>query len=630
MANDMTGVSVHTEAAALDSLLPGLAALRTEANGGAGVCIALLDGPVDRSHPCFNGAAIDEIDTMAENRPSGGFATAHGTHVASILFGQPGSPLSGIAPNSRGLSLPIFSDQSDGTVRAAMQLDLARAIQQAVALGADIINISGGELVVSPEADPYLTNAVRLCAESGVLLIAAAGNDACECLHVPAALGGTLVVGAMDRNGDPLTESNWAAAYARHGVLAPGDDIPGANTPGGGIIRRSGTSFAAAIVSGIAVLLLSAQRRRGITAAPSVIGGAILGGAHPCTSDDDCRRLLGGRLDLEATRTILLKGATKTMNENEHTAEVPADAPGNAAGSAAPEGVMPSCGGETKCGCGGASETKCTCKTEEKPSCAGTGRPALAYVLGRIGYDFATEARRDSFVQGGLRNPHDPRELLGYLQKNPWAAADVTFTLEQDSTPIYAVQGGGPFAEHVYERLREFLADHLDGTAETVSLPSWVGGNTTLTSGQRVPVLWPNPRGMYSWNRTALLDAVVGNASDRDERTAAIGNFLDRVSYELRNLGIDPRERALNYAATNAFQVARVYESAIAESLTLDGINVDRSPICRPHSDCWDVSLTFFDPLQRLTRSRRVYRFTVDVSDVIPVTVGSVRHWDTY
>jgi hypothetical protein len=86
----------------------------------------------------------------------------------------------------------------------------------------------------------------------------------------------------------------------------------------------------------------------------------------------------------------------------------------------------------------------------------------------------------------------------------------------------------------------------------------------------------------------------------------------------------------MNYAATNAFQVARVFESAIGEALELDGIAVEPSPICRPGSDCWDVKLTFFDPTKRLQRARKVYRFTIDVSDVVPVTVGVVRSWSVY
>jgi len=314
------------------------------------------------------------------------------------------------------------------------------------------------------------------------------------------------------------------------------------------------------------------------------------------------------------------------MNETEQIPEAAGARPPQE--SAHNEGVQPS----SACGCGGGGESECTCKsTEAKKAPCGGGAPGLAYALGHIGYDFGTEARRDSFVQGGLRNPYDPDELLAYLEQNPWAASDIIFTLEQDSTPIYAVQGGGAFADVVYERLREFLGDQAKGEGDTVSLPSYVGGSAALTNGQSVPIIWPDPRGMYSWNRASLLNALVDDgAQDRDARTGAIGNFLDSVSYELRNLGVDPRERALNFAATNAFQVARVYESAIRDALSLDSINVTRSPVCRPKSDCWDVSLTFFAPNQRLTRSRRIYRFTVDVSDIIPVTVGSVRHWDVY
>ena len=634
MSDDAKRAVSSSDWGTFDGLMPGLSELRNATSGDPRICIAVLDGPADLAHPCFAGATLTPVDTLIPHCPTDGAATQHGTHIASILFGQPNSPLHGIAPRCSGMLLPIYGDVPGGGVRAAMQLDLARAILKAVELGANIINVSGGELVPSPEADPYLTKAVQLCNDSGVLLIAAAGNDACDCLHLPAALNGTLVVGAMDVDGNPLDSSNWASAYASRGVIAPGQRIPGAQTPGDGIEHRSGTSFSAALVSGVAALLMSEQLQRGEEVDVRAINDAILAGATPCNPNDDCRRLFRGRLDIPRTRTILLKGGTNIMNEPEQNtgaAEMPpfgataapdlGISPSAIAGAPAEgNGVLPSCGDKKDCSC------------KEKGSCGGNGngKPPIAYALGRIGYDFGTEARRDSFVQAGLRNPYSPQELLAYLDANPWAAQDVIFTLEQDSTPIYAVQGGGPFAVHVYERLREFLSDHLDGDAETVSLPSYVGGTATLTNGQTLPVLWPDPRGMYSWTRAALLESLGSTGSDNDARNAAVGNFLDRVSYELRNLGIDPRERALNFAATNAFQVARVYESAIRDSLELDAISVERSPICRPRSDCWDVSLTFFDPNQRLTRSRRIYRFTVDVSDIIPVTIGTVRHWDVY
>ena len=61
--------------------------------------------------------------------------------------------------------------------------------------------------------------------------------------------------------------------------------------------------------------------------------------------------------------------------------------------------------------------------------------------------------------------------------------------------------------------------------------------------------------------------------------------------------------------------------------MDLDTIEVERSPICRQYSDCWDVKLMFFNPSKVFEQARKVYRFTVDVSDVVPVMVGDVRSW---
>jgi cyclic patellamide precursor peptide PatG len=64
--------------------------------------------------------------------------------------------------------------------------------------------------------------------------------------------------------------------------------------------------------------------------------------------------------------------------------------------------------------------------------------------------------------------------------------------------------------------------------------------------------------------------------------------------------------------------------------MRLDAISVERSSICRPQSDCWDIKLMFFNPAKRLEQARLLYRFTIDVSDVVPVTVGKIRHWHVY
>jgi hypothetical protein len=141
-------------------------------------------------------------------------------------------------------------------------------------------------------------------------------------------------------------------------------------------------------------------------------------------------------------------------------------------------------------------------------------------------------------------------------------------------------------------------------------------------------VIVPELRGIYTWTIPALIDSLVQTnpAQTRDNLTAKVREYLERVYYEYRNLGIAPQERALNFSATNAFQVTQVMGSAADNQLGLNQISVIKSPICRSDSDCYDVTLQFFN-LEDNRRAGRVYRFTVDVSEVIPVTIGQVRSW---
>lgn len=271
-------------------------------------------------------------------------------------------------------------------------------------------------------------------------------------------------------------------------------------------------------------------------------------------------------------------------------------------------------------------------RTSHGPSSSG-----LVYALGQIGFDFGTEARRDAFLQLSGTNVLAPEALLAYLEKDPSSAAHLTWTLMLDATVVYAIEPQGPFASATYDRLREFLNSQSQEGVEIVSIPGVLRGTTTLASGQRVPLLVPDARGMFSWTKETLVRSVMGLASANGKETEAylqtmdgIQNFLERIYYEIRNLGLSPQERAINFAATNAFQLEFVYQDAIKAELKLDSIEVERSPICRPGSECWDVKLVFFNPARRMEQARRVYRFTVDVSDVIPVTVGKVRHWDIY
>ncbi len=650
-------------------VVKGLDTLRQQTSGEPAICVAVLDGPVDLTHPCFVGARLDEIETVVANAAGHDIATSHGTHVASVIFGQPGTEITGISPGCRGLIVPVLAA---GESLGCSQLELARAIELACDHGAHVMNISAGELTDHGIPDVILQAALQRCAREGVLIVAAAGNNGCACLHIPAAVASVLAVGAMDAQGRPLSCSNWGEAYRSHGLLAAGQDILGAAL-GGGSTVRTGTSFAAAVVSGAAALLLSLQLRHGNEPDPLKVQAALLASAEPCDPEEgaDCSRFLAGRIDVSAAAARLgIGGAAVRRTRPSESTQLPPEGDPNdkeekmfeqtqleesmapeetfdeiclstpesaAEVLVAPSEVQPSCSGggapseiEPACSCGGKGPS-CSCGAKKGK------KVATVYALGTVGYDFGSEARRDSLTQEIGKNVSNPREFLEAMRVDPSLAAAVTWTLSLETTVIYAIQPVGAFATTVYDRLQEFLQAQLSEGAERVSIPGRVRGSARLLNGQVVPRIVPEARGMYDWSTPSLVRTVLGEPpSESDagakyaEESSAISNFLDRIYYELRNLGVSPQDRALNFAATNAFQAGLVFSTAVKAGLQLDRIDVERSPTCRPGADCWDVKLVFFNPARRLEQARRVYRYTVDVSDVVPVTVGPLRSWDVY
>lgn len=664
------------------SALPGLKALWNQSMGDPRVCVAVLDGPVDQSHPCFHGASLTKLQTLVSDVAGPGQMSGHGTHITSVIFGQQGTPVRGIAPGCRGLIVPVFSDASN---RKLSQLDLARAINQAVERGANVINISGGELAQTAEADHMLAEAVRLCADNNVLIVAAAGNDGCQCLHVPAALGEVLAVGAMNNQGLPFDFSNWGEAYQNQGILAPGENILGA-VPGGGIARKSGTSFATPIVSGIVALLLSIQLKHGEKPNPRAVRDAILKSALPCNQQviSDCRRFLVGSLNIPGAYASIAKGGNKEVSEEKLEEAIIQPSEARNIGQAATHHIkeietiqlsearnqrleefcqIPSVGVQAAAATTSASSlqtmqiaentmTNNVVASSVTPSnvvasgdcgCGGGGIQSLVYALGVLGYDFGTEARRDSFIQlmpqevgDTPSNPYIASQMVSYLGDNPSETKSLIWTLNIELTPIYAIEPEGPFAHLVYARLVEFLTGQIQDENDPafisrVSIPGVLTGRSVrLFSGQVVPVVVPQLRGMYGWHVNSLiretLRATRVTAERADNMRNSLSEFLNRLYYEFRNLGQTSRDRALNYTATNAFQSAQVWSEASSAGMQLDTIDLEKSPFCRMDSDCWDVKLRFFDP-ENDRRARKIYRFTIDVSDVMPVTVGTVRSW---
>ncbi len=142
-------------------------------------------------------------------------ADGHGTHIASTaagnfvqatIAGARVAKISGIAPRARIAVYKACWLEPGGSRGTCSTADLARAIEDAVADGVDIINYSVGS---DDDIDGADDLALLAAAEAGVLSVGAAGNDgpAPGSLLSPAAAPWVLAVGASSRRGDRYLEA---------------------------------------------------------------------------------------------------------------------------------------------------------------------------------------------------------------------------------------------------------------------------------------------------------------------------------------------------------------------------------------------------------------------------------------
>lgn len=243
--------------------------------GDRNIIVAVLDGPVDRTHDCFVGAPLTPLHTAVmqrsdEDPPS----TAQGTHLASLIFGQPCRSVEGIAPLCRGLIAPIFTEDQP----LCAQADLADALTRALDHGAQVILIGAGLFEQPWYPDRVLARAITRCNAGNVLIITGAGRQGCSTLLRRCGAVNLLPVAGLDGAGQPLGSSDESSGD--FGIAAPGASVSGAALEGR-VVQRSNPNVAAALVAGAAALLLSVQRNAGLSANPAAVAEAIRMTATP-------------------------------------------------------------------------------------------------------------------------------------------------------------------------------------------------------------------------------------------------------------------------------------------------------------------------------------------------------------
>lgn len=278
---------------------------------GQGQAIAILDAGCDTSHEYFSLApenpkyTMNDIDTILKTHTTNANVTSanqvyknakipyafnysnhssdtycqnqsHGTHVAGIAAGNGGSypngdPLHGVAPEAQLLIFSIADESGSFTDDA-----LLAAINDAVILGADTLNMSFSMPYQDPVADDLLYTVLENAQNAGVALFASAGNNAIgydgkaplttnpDYSTAGTPQGYSFITAVASSDNKVLSTSGTPSYYTSWGVSASLELKPEIMAPGGSIYSslpdnqygyKSGTSMATPFMSGVGALV---------------------------------------------------------------------------------------------------------------------------------------------------------------------------------------------------------------------------------------------------------------------------------------------------------------------------------------------------------------------------------------
>jgi len=229
----------------------GLAQIHRSARGARST-VAILDTGLDDRQPALIGhvapGGYDYIEddaqpeevTRGQDRDGDGFTDegyGHGTFVAGIV--------ALVAPEAKILPQRVLDAEGRGNV-----FMVAEAIYDAVAAGADVINLSFG--TADKIHSKVLDEAVRSAEKRGAVVVAAAGNDGSSSAHYPAAMSGVISVAAQAEDSSDLADFSTRGKWVD--LAAPGERV--VSTLPCGFGAWSGTSMAAPFVSGGAAVII--------------------------------------------------------------------------------------------------------------------------------------------------------------------------------------------------------------------------------------------------------------------------------------------------------------------------------------------------------------------------------------
>lgn len=184
----------------------------------------------------------------------GGSDSDHGTMTSGVLgaTGNNGVGIAGVNWYTDILPIQALDDYGYGN-----SLTVGNSVYYAVDQGVDIISISLG----TSADDPFLRQAILYAMENDVVVVAASGNNGCECIVYPANYPEVVAVGASNSSNTTASFSNFGAELD---IVAPGQNITTSywtkdNQTSAYASNVAGTSFSTPFVAGVLGLLRSNQ-----------------------------------------------------------------------------------------------------------------------------------------------------------------------------------------------------------------------------------------------------------------------------------------------------------------------------------------------------------------------------------
>jgi len=212
---------------------------------GRNVRVAIIDTGIDVTHPDLAGQFEQRAD-LTDGR-SAFEDDIHGTAVAGIIgaVSQNGQGIEGVAPDARLIALRACWPERAGEIGAMCNsLTLAKALDSAILMKPHVVNLS----LTGPH-DPLIETLVRTAVRAGIILVVAE-PDTGESSGFATGIEGVIRVRDDHASADGQRRQGDAGT-----VIAPGSEVL-TTFPRGTYNFASGSSFAAANVSGVVALLL--------------------------------------------------------------------------------------------------------------------------------------------------------------------------------------------------------------------------------------------------------------------------------------------------------------------------------------------------------------------------------------